>query len=135
MTRMDANEELLLKDEAYAIVGAAMEVHSQLGSGFLEAVYGDALALEMSARGIPFQREVPLSVNYKGTTLGHAYRADFIAWNQVILELKAIKCISDTEKAQAIHYLKATGHTLALLLNFGAPKLDWARLVRTTRVP
>jgi len=135
MTRMDANTELLLKDEAYAIVGAAMEVHSHLGSGFLEAVNGDALAIEMSSRGIPFQREVPLSVNYKGTALGHTYRADFIAWNQVILELKAVKCISDTEKAQVIHYLKATGHTLALLLNFGAPKLDWARLVRTTRVP
>ncbi len=131
MTLMDANESLLLKDESYAIVGAAMEVHSHLGPGFLEAVYGDALALELEQRGIPFAREVPVPIAHKGTLLGHPYRADFITQGQIILELKAIKNIGDNERAQALHYLRATGLPLALLLNFGAPKLDWARLVLT----
>lgn len=129
---MDANENLLMKDEAYAIVGAAMEVHSQLGAGFLEAVYGDALAIEFQRRGIPFQREVPVPIIYKGIQLGHPYQADFVLQDQIILELKAIKALGDIERAQALHDLKATGLPLALLLNFGAPKLDWARLVLTT---
>lgn len=129
MARMDANGELILKDEAYAIVGAAMEVHSVLGPGFLEGVYGDALAIEFTQRGIPFQREAPIALRYKGIPISHAYRADFLAFDQIIVELKAIKCLGDLEQAQAIHYLKATGHPLAILANFGAPKLDWKRLV------
>lgn len=128
---MDANENLLMKDEAYAIVGAAMEVHSQLGAGFLEAVYGDALAIELQQRGIAFNREVSVPVTYKGIQLNHPYRADFIIQGEIILELKAIKALGDREKAQALHYLKATGLPLALILNFGAPKLDWARIVLT----
>ena len=128
---MDTNGDLILKDEAYAIVGAAMEVHSSLGPGFLEAVYADALAWELRARGIPFQREVPIRITYKGQHLDHSYRADFLAHNQIILELKAIKALGDIEKAQTLHYLKATAHPLALLLNFGGPKLDWMRLVLT----
>jgi GxxExxY protein len=128
---MGANEDLILKDEAYAIVGAAMEVHSSMGPGFLEAVYADALAIELESRGIPFQREVMIGVSYKGRRLDHGYRADFVVSNQIILELKAIKAMGDIERAQAIHYLKATTHPLALLLNFGAPKLDWMRLVLT----
>ena len=131
MTRMGANEELILGDEAYAIVGAAMEVHSTLGSGFLEAVYADALALELTSRRIPFEREVGIGVTYKGQRLNHGYRADFVAFGQIILELKAIKYLGELEKAQTIHYLKATAQPLALLLNFGAPKLDWMRLVLT----
>ena len=131
MTRMGANEDLILGDEAYAIVGAAMEVHSTLGCGFLEAVYADALAVEFEARNIPFNREVPLGITYKGRLLNHGYRADFVAFGGIILELKAIKALGDIEKAQAIHYLKATAQPLALLLNFGAPKLDWMRLVLT----
>jgi GxxExxY protein len=128
---MDANESLIMKDEAYAIVGAAMEVHSTLGPGFLEAVYADALALELETRGIHFEREVPMTVSYKGTKLSHTYRADFIVFGKIILELKAIKSLGDAEKAQAINYLKATGQPLAILLNFGASKLDWTRLVLT----
>jgi GxxExxY protein len=108
-----------------------MEVHSNLGSGFLEAVYADALALELQVRRIPFKREVSIEVAYKGQILNHTYRADFLAHNQIILELKAIKALGDVERGQALHYLKATTHPLALLLNFGAPKLDWMRLVLT----
>ena len=129
MARMIANGELILQDEAYAIVGAAMEVHSVLGPGFLEGVYGDALAIEFTKRGIPFQRESPIPLRYKGILLPHTYRADFLAFDQIILELKAIKGLGDLEQAQALHYLKATGHSLAILINFGAPKLDWKRLV------
>lgn len=128
---MDANASLLMKDEAYAIVGAAMEVHTQLGPGFLEAVYGDALAIELQQRNLLFAREVPVPITYKGIRLGHPYRADFLIQNQILVELKAIKAIGDTEKGQALHYLKATGLSLALILNFGAPKLDWTRLVLT----
>ncbi len=131
MTRMVANEDLIFKDETYAIVGAAMEVHSALGPGFLEAVYADALAVELESRGIPFEREVRIDVTYKGRLLDHGYRADFVAFRQIILELKAIKSLSDLEKAQAINYLKATTQPLALLINFGASKLDWMRLVLT----
>ncbi|MDR3684098.1 MAG: GxxExxY protein [Geothrix sp.] len=128
---MNAKEDILFKDEAFAIVGAAMEVHSVLGHGFLEAVYADAMALELRRRDIPFQREVPISLTYKGDILPHAYRADFLVYDQIILELKAIKALADSDRAQALHYLKATGHSLAILANFGAPKLDWMRLVLT----
>lgn len=128
---MNAKEDILFKDEAFAIVGAAMEVHSVLGHGFLEAVYADAMALELRRRDIPFQREVPISLTYKGDILPHAYRADFLVYDQIILELKAIKALGDSDRAQALHYLKATGHSLAILANFGAPKLDWMRLVLT----
>jgi len=132
MTRMGAKEDLLFKDEAFAIVGAAMEVHSVLGHGSLEAAYSDAMALELTRRGIPFMREVPIALNYKGEILSHTYRADFLIYGQIIVELKAIKAIKalgDVDRAQALHYLKATGHSLAILANFGAPKLDWMRLV------
>jgi GxxExxY protein len=131
MMRIGANEDLILGDEAYAVVGAAMEVHSTLGSGFLEAVYADALAVELATRGIPFKREVGIRIKYKDRLLDHGYRADFVAFGQIILELKAIKALGDLERAQTIHYLKATAQPLALLLNFGAPKLDWVRLVLT----
>ena len=126
---MNAKEDILFKDEAFAIVGAAMEVHSILGHGFLEAVYADAMALELRRRDIPFQREVPIALTYKGDILPHTYRADFLVHGQIILELKAIKALGDSDRAQALHYLKATSHSLAILANFGAPKLDWMRLV------
>ncbi len=128
---MGVNENLILKDEAYAIVDVAMGAHSRLGPGFLEAVYGNALALELEQGGIPFAREVPVPIAYKGTLLGHPDPADFIPQGQIILALKAIRNIGDNERTQALHYLRATWLLLALLLSFGAPKLDWARLVLT----
>ena len=128
---MDANEELLFKDEVFAIVGAAMEVHTILGPGFLEAVYGDALALEFSKRGIPFRRECEIEITYKDHPLPHRYRADFLVYDSIILELKAIHSLGDNERAQAFNYLKATGLSLCLLINFGSPRLDWIRLVKS----
>ena len=127
---MNAND-LIFKDEAFAIVGAAMEVHNQLGRGFLEAVYGDALAEEFRARGIPFEREIDITVSYKGKQLPHRYRADFRVMGQILIEIKAIKKLGDIETAQALNYLKGTGLPLILLLNFGSSQLDWIRLVHT----
>ncbi len=113
----------------YAIIGAAMEVHRELGSGFLEGVYQEALALELAAQAVPHRREVELSISYKGKRLNVAYRADFVCFDAVIVELKALTHLSGTDEAQLIHYLKATGHEVGLLLNFGSPSLEQRRLV------
>ena len=115
--------------QTYAIIGAAMEVHRQLGHGFLEAVYQEALALELAAHKIPFECEVSLDVQYKGTTLNCHYRADFICYGSVLVELKALTRLTTIEDAQVINYLKATGLQRAILINFGAPSLEHKRLV------
>ena len=113
----------------YAIIGAAMEVHRELGPGFLEAVYQEALAIELSLRGILFQREVELPIAYKGKTLQTAYRADFICYDEVVIELKSIKQLGVIEEAQLLNYLKATGYQVGLLINFGAASLETRRFV------
>ena len=121
--------------QTYAIIGAAFEVHKQLGSGFLEAVYQDALASEFQLRSIPFSREHLIPITYKGVTLPTVYRADFVCFNEILVELKALKTLSIIEEAQVIHYLKATGLKRALLLNFGSPKLIHKRIVLNYSVP
>lgn len=131
-TRKDGMNTSREKDpETYAIIGAAMEVHRELGSGFLEAVYQDALAVELTVRGIPFKREVATPVRYKGQTLPSPYRADFICCGGIIVELKATDALAGIHEAQVINYLKATGLTRALLLNFGAKSLEYKRFVLT----
>ncbi len=111
----------------YAVIGAAMEVHKQLGCGFLEPVYQEALAIEFSKRNIPFRREVRLPILYKGQLLTTVYCADFICFDSVAVELKALAHMSGTEEAQLINYLKATGYEVGLLANFGG--LQHRRLV------
>ncbi|MBP8292250.1 MAG: GxxExxY protein [Caldilineaceae bacterium] len=115
--------------QTYAIIGAAMEVHATLGRGFMEAVYQESLAIELTLRRIPYQREVDLPVSYKGTLLKCSYRADFICYGEIIVELKALSALTGGEWAQIINYLKATGFHRGLLLNFGAESLEHKRFV------
>ncbi len=119
----------------YAIIGAAMEVHRQLGCGFLEAVYQEALEIELAARDIPFRAQVELPVCYKSRLLATFYKADVIGYDTVIVELKAVSHLSNIEDAQIINYLKATGHEIGLLLNFGRLSLEYKRLVRSKSSP
>ena len=116
-------------EQTYAIIGAAMEVHRQLKHGFLEAVYQKALALECTARAIEFERERYLPILYKGQPLNCTYRADFLCYGEIIVELKALDKLTGTERAQVINYLKATGLKRALLINFGASSLQYERIV------
>ncbi|MFH0981739.1 MAG: GxxExxY protein [Planctomycetota bacterium] len=117
----------------YAIIGAAMEVHRELGCGFLEAVYQEALAVELTARSVPHQREVELPVFYKGRRLVCDYRADFVCSASIIVELKALSELAGIHSAQVINYLKATGMEVGLLINFGAESLEYKRLVFSKR--
>ncbi len=121
-------EESAKKDpRTYALIGAAMEVHRQLGCGFLEGVYHEAYALELTLRDIPYRREVDLPVFYKGRKLNIFYRADFICYDNIIVELKALAKLGKVEEAQIINYLKATGTEAGLLINFGATSLEYRR--------
>ena len=121
--------------QTYAIIGAAMEVHSELGHGFLEAVYQDALEKEFVTRKIPFVREKTIPVLYKGQSLATPYRADFVCFDTIVVELKALKKLTEIEDAQVLHYLKATGIRRALLFNFGSAQLETKRLVNTFKLP
>ena len=113
----------------FAIIGAALEIHRVLGPGFLEAVYHEGLARELAMRGIPFRSEVELPVFCKGERPSTVYRCDFVCYDTVIVEVKALARLTGVEEAQVINYLKASGHSVALLLNFGARSLEHRRLV------
>ena len=115
--------------QTYDIIGAAMEVHRVLGPGFLEVVYQDAMEQEFRIRQIVFRREVALPVFYKGTQLSSTYRADFVFFDEIIVELKALSAIGNIENAQVLNYLKASGFKRGLLFNFGAQSLQVQRLV------
>ena len=124
-------KELLLRDEVYAIVGAAMEVHRELGNGFLGAVYHAALKFELLNRKIPFESEKALPVFYKDQRLGIDYRADLVCYSQIIVELKALEKLTSREEAQVLNYLNATGLRVGVLINFGSRgKLEWRRFVK-----
>ncbi len=118
------------KEESYKIVGAAMHVYNQLGIGFLEPVYQEALEIELQRRGIPFEREKELTIMYDGMQLQQTYRADFVCYNNIIVELKAVSALDNIHRAQVYNYLKATGYKLGILINFGdACGLDYERIV------
>lgn len=119
----------------YAIIGAAMEVHRELGCGFLEAVYQEALGREFAARKIPHVAQVALPIEYKGARLSCDYRADFVCYEAVVVELKALENLAPVHAAQVINYLKATGFETGLLLNFGAPSLQHKRLIHNQNKP
>jgi GxxExxY protein len=126
---MNISDDNIRDPQTYAIIGAAFEVHRVLGCGFLENVYQEALARELLRRGIPFRREVELPIDYKGERLDATYKSDFICYDNVIVELKALDRLGGKEKAQVINYLKASGHGRGLLLNFGSTRLENERFV------
>nr|PZN23057.1 MAG: GxxExxY protein [Chloroflexota bacterium] len=122
--------KLLFEQETYAIIGAAIAVHRELGPGFLEAVYQEALEVELQLQGIPFERQKPLTIRYRGQPLRKMYVADYVCCGQIIIEIKALGRLTGAEEAQLINYLKASGLRVGLLINFGAAgKLVWRRLV------
>lgn len=128
MELQNTNSNILFKEESYRIIGAAMEVHRVLGCGFVEAIYQEALEKEFALRNIPFEREKELSVSYKGNTLSKSFKADFICYNKIILELKAVKEFADEHYAQIYNYLRASGMDLGILINFGTASIEYERV-------
>lgn len=123
------NEGLLHKELSYKIIGLCMEVHTILGKGHSEVVYKDALEYEFQRAGIEFSREKQYKITYKDFTLPHSYCADFIVNNSVIIEAKAISCLTDSHVKQTINYLAASHLKLGLLINFGEDSLSYRRIV------
>ena len=119
---------ILYEEETSRIIGACMAVHNELGNGFLEAVYQDALAMELEDQGIPFVKEANIPVFYKGRRLGREYFADFICYDKIIVELKCVSRLVNANKAQVINYLHGTGLKVGLLVNFAEASLKWERL-------
>lgn len=126
---MSCGNNVIFPQESYNIIGAAMKVHSALGCGFTEKVYQDALAVEFNKNGIPFQREVELHVVYEEVVLPSTFIPDFICYDNIIVELKAVRELDDMHRSQAYNYAKVSGYHLALLINFGEPSLTYERLV------
>ena len=121
---------IIHKEESYKIVGAAFPVYNTLGHGFLEAVYQEALEIEFQKQGIPYEREKELKIVYDGVELKQTYKADFVCFGKIIVELKAVSALDDAHRSQVYNYLHATGHQLGLLLNFGYPdELEHERIV------
>ena len=120
--------ELLYKSEVFNIIKAAMEVHRQLGHGFLEAVYQEALEFEFKEQKIQYEREKPLNIFYKGQQLNKEYSADFVCFDKIIVELKALTELNSIHESQLINYLKATKLRVGLLINFGTSSLEFKRL-------
>ena len=118
------------KEESYKIVGAAFKVYNNLGHGFLEAVYQEALEIEFQRQGIPYEREKELKIYYDGVELKQTYKADFVCFDKIIVELKAVSELDDVHRSQVYNYLHASKHKLGLLLNFGCPdELEHERIV------
>jgi GxxExxY protein len=129
---MNSNDDSAERDpQTYAIIGACMAVHSELGHGYLEAVYQEALEIEFTRREIPHEREKPLIVYFTGIPLRTKYDADFFCYDSIVVELKARSALAPAHQAQTIHYLKATGCERGLFVNFGAPRHEYKRLVFT----
>jgi GxxExxY protein len=121
--------EIIYKHESYQLIGICMEVHNQLGRGYSEAVYKDALEYELIKQGIPFAREKEFMVPYKDIFLKHHYYADFIVWDKIILELKAVSMLKEEHIEQTLNYLAVSKSRLGLLVNFRSTRLDYRRVV------
>ncbi len=122
-------DQLLHKQEVFELIGFCMEIHRQLGKGHDEVIYKDAFVVELSRAGIPFYREKSYAVSYKGVLLPHSYYADFIIWDKILFEAKAVEQLCDAHKKQVLNYLAASKIRLGLLVNFGGDSLEWKRIV------
>lgn len=127
--------KMITDSQTYAIIGAAMEVHRTLGHGFKESVYQEALEVELKSQNIPYIKEYATPVKYKGILLGSHYRADFVCFDNIIVELKAVDELLPSFYEQIIHFLKATGFQRGLILNFGSPQLEYKRVVNGWQNP
>ena len=121
--------ELLHRDETHPLIGLCMEIHRALGKGHDEVIYKDALVVELRRASIPFEREKKYEITYKGLILPHHYRADFVVWDKIIFEAKAIETLTDSHVKQVLNYLAASKLRVGLLVNFGADSLEWKRVI------
>jgi GxxExxY protein len=122
--------EIIYKEDGYQVMGACFEVYKEMGCGFLESVYQECLEMEFRMRGLPFRPQSELDLRYKLNPLNQKYKPDFICYDKIILEIKAVKALTDEHRAQVFNYLKATGYKLGLLVNFGHfPKVEYERIV------
>jgi len=126
-------EEFKNKDETYQIIGILFEVHKNLGKGFSEIVYKDAIEYEFEQNKIPYQREKEFVVNYKDTSLKHKFYADFVVFDEIILEIKTVDCFNASHYNQCLNYLKVSKNELALLVNFNSISLEYKRIVNTKK--
>jgi len=127
-THEKGEKEIIFREESYLILGACFEVYREKGSGFLEAVYQECLRREFEYQGISFKEKPKLQIAYKGAILEQFYEPDFLCYDKIVLEIKAVKILTDEHRAQIINYLKATGLRLGILVNFGHyPKIERER--------
>ncbi|MCL9805688.1 GxxExxY protein [Flavobacterium amniphilum] len=127
------NEDYLYKEESYSIIGILFEVHKQLGKGFSEIVYKDAIEYELNNRNILFEREKEFAVKYKDIVLKHKFYADFVIDDKIILEVKTVECFNASHYNQCLNYLKISGHQLAILANFNLISLEYKRIIDTKK--
>ena len=121
--------ELLYREETHRLIGLCMEIHRELGKGHDEVIYKDALVVELSQATITFEREKKFEISYKGVLLPHFYFADFVVWDKIIFEAKAVEKLTDSHVKQVLNYLAASKLRIGLLVNFGADSLEWKRVV------
>ena len=122
------SDKIIFREESFHLVGAAIEVHKEIGCGFTEPVYQEAFEEELRLRGIPFEREKVINVTYKGKVLSKSFRPDFVCYDKIIVELKAVSDFTDEHISQVYNYLKASGFELGLLINFGTTSLKYKRI-------
>ena len=129
LCHLSCMSHILLKDESFQVIGICMQIHRTLGMGFKEAVYKDALEIEFKEAGIPYQKEKQYRIEYKGKVLAHNYFADFVVFDELLLEIKSTSSIIDQHLAQTINYLKASGLKLGIIANFGERSFTYKRVV------
>ena len=122
-------ERILFKEESYQIIGICMNIHSTLGGGFLEAVYSEVLEMEFKKNNIQFEKEKKLEIYFNGEKLNKTYRADFLCFDEIILEIKSVNFLHENFSSQLLNYLKATNKKLGILINFGEKSLKYKRIV------